>query len=413
MAPLDVSPARWLDTPPSIEDDSLVVITEALLPVFDWLDVPVIRAVEQKLSVVERFLIESALVLGDLSPEDVEEITGLPEEATRRITGHLCETGVLEARDEGYVPDEEAALATLKRESLVELRQDVLTFIVLPRSGDALAFEHKKGRAAPPKIHRLDPAASAPVPDTYRDATQTSVLRGLIDARRVSGLPEDIVEVPKPEDDKPITDTCPVYRYTGRLRLRSGQMKASGHVYGESGEERVSVDLSRASGLIDYWLSQAELLHLAEIFQAACYEIGCSPSDAEVRRSGASQWAFQVNSVGARDIAERGRRLCRPAGLELVSPDRTTKIEVVASFKPAGPDAEALFAVDAAADTLEELPPDSLEPADLSKAISVGRAAYHVEESLEMASAVRERLWARGRQYLVYRLRANEDFDYD
>lgn len=340
-------------------------------------------------------------------------MTGLPQEATRRITGHLCETGVLEARDEGYVPNEEAALATLRRETLVELRQDVLTFIVLPRSGDALAFEHKKGRAAPPKIHRLDPAASAPVPDTYQDATQTTVLRRLIDAGRVNGLPEDIVDVPKPEDDKPVTDTCPVYRYAGRLRLRSGQMKASGHVYGESGEERVSVDLSRASGLIDYWLSQAELLHLSEIFQAACHEIGCSPNDAKVRRSGASQWAFQVNSVGARDIAARGRRLCQPAGLELVSPDRTSKIEVVASFEPAGPEAEIFFAVDAAADMLEELAPDSLEPADLSKAISAGRAACHVEESLEMASAVRERLWARGRQYLVYRLRANEDFAYD
>lgn len=67
MGPPDIPQARWLDTPPSVGDDPLVVITEALLPVFDWLDVPVIRAVEQKLSVVERFLIESALLLGDLS----------------------------------------------------------------------------------------------------------------------------------------------------------------------------------------------------------------------------------------------------------------------------------------------------------------------------------------------------------
>jgi hypothetical protein len=147
MDPPAASPARWLDTPPSIGDDPLVGITEALLPVFDWIDIPVIRAVEQKLPAVERFLIESALLLGDLSPEDVEEVTGLPEEATRRITGHLCETGVLQAREERYVPNQEAALATLRRESLVELRQDALTFIVVTRAiGLRRRSPHRPGR---------------------------------------------------------------------------------------------------------------------------------------------------------------------------------------------------------------------------------------------------------------------------
>ncbi len=110
---------------------------------------PVVRAVEQKLSAVEHFLIEAALGLGDLDVEDIEELTGLPEEATRRMAGHLCEISVLTAGDGRYVANEEAALATLTRESLVELRPDVLTFLVLPRCGEALAFEHKQGPDRP------------------------------------------------------------------------------------------------------------------------------------------------------------------------------------------------------------------------------------------------------------------------
>jgi hypothetical protein len=405
--------ARWLHTPPDVTDEPVVVIAEALLPIFDWTDVPVVRAVEQKLSAVERFLIEAALQLGDLDVEDIEELTGLPEEATRRIAGHLCEISVLTAREGRYVANEEAALATLARESLVELRQDVLTFLALPRSGDTLAFEHKQGRTAPPQVHRLDPLAGAPVPDTYRDATRTAMLRTLIEARQVADLPDDVLEIVETTDEKPITDLCPVYRYAGRLRLRSGQLRATGHLYGERGEDRLRLDLSKADRLIDYWLNQAELLHLAETFQAVCQEIGCSPTDTKAQRAGASHWAFQVNSTAARDIARHGVHLCRKGGLELLSSDRTTKIEVVASFEPADSEAATTFAVDAAADMLEDLPPDSLTPGDLSQAVVTACAAYQVEAGPKTEHEVRMRLWTRGLHYPVYKLRADEDFGYD
>jgi hypothetical protein len=413
MGPGTSAAARWLHTPPDVADEPLVIITEALLPIFDWSYVPVIRAVEQKLSAVERFLIEAALQLGDLDVGDIEELTGLPEEATRRIAGYLCEISVLTAEDGRYVANEEAALATLARESLVELRQDVLTFVVLPRTGDALAFEHKQGRTAPPQISRLDPVASAPVPDTYRDAARTDMLRALIQARQVADLPEDLAEMAEPGDDEPVPEVCPAYRYAGRLRLRAGQVKATGHIYGERGEDRVRLDLSRADRLIDDWLNQAELLYLTETFEAACQEIGCSPTDVKARRAGASHWAFQVSSTGARDLTRRGVRLCRPGGLELLSPDRTTKIEVVVSFEPADADAAITFAVDAAADMLEDLPPDSLIPADLGQAVVTACAAHQTEAGPETEHEVRTRLWTRGHQYLVYKLRADEDFGYD
>ena len=58
MEPGTGAAARWLHTPPDVSGEPLVIITEALLPVFDWIDVPVVRAVEQKLSAVERFLID-------------------------------------------------------------------------------------------------------------------------------------------------------------------------------------------------------------------------------------------------------------------------------------------------------------------------------------------------------------------
>jgi hypothetical protein len=83
------------------------------------------------------------------------------------------------------------------------------------------------------------------------------------------------------------------------------------------------------------------------------------------------------------------------------------------SFEPADSDAAIIFAVDAAADLLEELSPDSLTPADLSQGVATACDAYQVEASVETGHEVETRLWARGHQYLVYRLRADEDFGYD
>jgi hypothetical protein len=404
--------ARWLPTPPDVADEPLVVITEALLPIFNWMDVVVVREVEQQLSAVERFLIETALALGDLDVEDIEELTGLPEEATRRIAGHLCEISVLNAEAGRYTANEDTAWATLAREKIIELREDVLTFLVLPRSGEALAFEHKQGGDGPPQVHRLEPVANAPVPSAYHDATQAAVLRTLLGAAQVGGLPQGVTGMAEPQDDTPVPDVCPAYRYAGRLRMRSGKVTARGHLYGE-GEERVGLDLSLAGRLVDNWLDQAELLHLAGVFRAACAEIGCSADDAKARRAGASHWAFQVSAQGAQDIAGRGVRLCRPGGLELLSADGTVKLEVMVGFEAADSGAATVFAVDAAADMLEGLPPESLAPQDLGQAITTACSAYQVETLPEMGHAVRTRLWARGQHYPVYKLRAEEDFDYE
>jgi hypothetical protein len=60
MGPGTGAAARRLHIPPDVSGEPRVIITEALLPIFAWIDVPVVRAVEQKLSAVEHFLIEAA-----------------------------------------------------------------------------------------------------------------------------------------------------------------------------------------------------------------------------------------------------------------------------------------------------------------------------------------------------------------
>ena len=62
---------------------------------------------------------------------------------------------------------------------------------------------------------------------------------------------------------------------------------------------------------------------------------------------------------------------------------------------------------------LEELAPDSLTPADLSQAVVSACDAYQVEAGPGDRPRGGDAAGARGHQYLVYKLRADEDFGYD
>ena len=405
--------ARWLPTPPDVSDEPLVVVTEALLPIFDWIDVVVVRAVEQKLSAVERFLIETALALGDLDVEDVEELTGLPEEATRRIAGHLCELSVLNAEAGRYTANEDAAWATLAREGTVELRQDVLTFLVLPRSGDALAFEHKQGRGAPPQVHRLDPVASAPVPSAYRDATQVAVLRTLLGAAQVGGLPEGVTGMAEPQDDKP-SPTC---------ARRTGTPGSSACAPAGSRPRGTSTANVARNG----WRSTCPgpgTSSTTGSTRPSCStwrEYSGRPAPRSAARPTTRRHGARAPRVGPSRSAPRGRGIlpggecgcAAPAVWSFSAPTaRPRSRSWSASRQP----------IPARRSSSPSMPPRTCSrtsrrnrctPPDLGQAIATACTAYQVEADPEMDHVVRTRLWTRGHHYPIYKLRADEDFDYE
>jgi len=407
---------EWLDAPTHVGDDTLVVVIEALIPMFLWLAVPVVRAVEHKLSAIERFLIEAALALGEVSARDVAEVTALPDEATHRIAGHLCTTGVLEARPEHYLPIQDAARAALDREVIIEHRSDQLSFLVLPETDDILAFEHRQGRPQPPKLNPPTNVGVAPLPEGMRGLTRGTLLRHRVQARQVAGLPDDIVDIADPPDDPLLDDTCPTYRCRGRLRQRPGRVTARVDVYGDGNDRHEPIPLSGAEGLIYYWLAQADLPATPEVASLAwTATAGDAPtvdqaSPPDLVRTGSTRWTFRLDEAAAHDAVGRGRRLAQPGGVRITDPDGTTKTEVTVDFEPVDQPAAAVFVVEEAVqDLLDIVAPTS---ADVSAAIVKACASHGLPAEAVAEDDVRDRLWQHGHYLLIYRLRDAEDFSY-
>jgi hypothetical protein len=376
-----------------------------------------VRAIEHKLSAIERFLIEAALALGDIGADDVAEVTSLPDDATHRIAGHLCSTGVLEPRADRYLPVQDAAQAALDREAIVEYRQDRLSFLILPETDDILAFEHKQGRPQPPKLDPPHSVGAAPLPAAMRNAPRGTLLRQRVRARRVTGLPDDVVDVPDIPEDPPLGDTCPTYRCQGQLRQRSGRTAARIVVYGDANDRREPLPVGDAQGLTDYWLGQADLLAAPDTARRAWHVVASggsaemsSAAHPDLVRTGATRWTFRLDGTAAHDAAARGRRLARAGGLRVTTPDGTTKTEVTLDFEPVDQAAAAVFAVEHAAEQLLAIASPSL--ADLSAAKAKACTFYGLRADAVDEKAVRDRLWQRGHYLLIYRLRSAEDFSY-
>ena len=67
---------RPIERPPSVQ----AIIRRAWLPLQIWPDVPVVQETKRKLSLIERFAIETTLVLGQCRPKDLFEIISIPQE---------------------------------------------------------------------------------------------------------------------------------------------------------------------------------------------------------------------------------------------------------------------------------------------------------------------------------------------
>jgi hypothetical protein len=105
-----------------------MVIREALIPMVLWPSVAVMRRIEQELTAVERFVIEAALALDPMRPEDVEEVTDIPRDAIIRIAGRMTGLGVLRVGEDGYYGVEVPARAALEERAVPEHRVSHLTW---------------------------------------------------------------------------------------------------------------------------------------------------------------------------------------------------------------------------------------------------------------------------------------------
>lgn len=377
--------------------NATVVVREALLPMLLWPSVPVIREVEQRITVIDRFVVEAALRMAPVTAADIAEVTGVPQDAINRIAGRLAGLGLLVPDGIGYVPAETAA-AALDRSSVPERQVTRLTFLYLPQGDELIAYQDGPHRAEPPMLHRMTPETVFPLPAGTSEQRLARFLRERIVGGQVVGLPDGIVDVDEEQvdEEQTVPPACPAYRCAGtvvaldndvELRLRTTSAK----------RRQIRYKIAGAVGQAAYWSARTEW---TDAIVAGWTATGGTVETSQV---GPTRWSLTVDGPAAAGAVAAGVDLSRPAGLSMQSKDCVTYVDV--SFSPADHAACRAFAMQDALLRITEKVTDDLDEGAVADAAAVARVTYGLTEVDLTEAAVHDQLWIDGHYLHVYALR--------
>lgn len=382
--------------PINSQRDATVVIREALLPMLLCLSVPVVREVEQKLTVIDRFVLEAALLMTPVTAADVAEVTGVPQDVVSRIAGRLVRLRLLVPEEIGYAPAESTAEA-LNRASVL-VRQIVrLTFLYLPQGDDLIAYEDGSRRVDPPQLHRAVPHTTASLPPDVAERSLAAFLRERIAAGRVTGLPAGVVDVAETQLDENhrLPLGCPAFRCSGNVVATDTDVELRLRTAGPQ-RKQINYNITGATGQAAYWSSRAEWTG------AAVEAWTATGGTVESVRTGPTQWSLTLDGPAA-EAAPDGIDLSNPGGLSTRTDDCVTYVDV--SFVPADNAARRVFAMQDALLRITSKVPDELEDDVVAEAAASARARYGLTAADLDDAAVHDQLWIKKHYHHVYALR--------
>jgi hypothetical protein len=416
----------------------VALVSNALLPILGWRDVPVLHEVRQKLTVLERFVLEMALSLGTVSAEDFAEVVSLPRQVLAAGATRLVAAGALHLVDNGYQVEPKIATRALQEQGIRRPLSATADFVLLPRTGDLLAVPPaKKSWLRQLELARVIPARSAPIPVELWNQRRSGYLAARVRAGTATLLDTGVVDVPVPEDDPPLVandgnnkataraQVCAAYQCRAEVvRDDRGRHTIRTVIYGKprrrrnastsnqtNGPVEVPIQLTGAEHLVSEWIALAAGLADPATQRAAWQEI-CPAEGAQsfrgVRRRGPLEWEFPLSEQVALTIARDRRPLDQPVGLTLENDEAA--VQLVCWLVPDDDEARALFARDQAITQLLA----AVDPvAELAAACTNAATRVGVPAGRLVSQGIRDRAWELAYYRLVYALREAEDFPYD
>lgn len=375
--------------------DADVVVREALVPMLLWPSVPVVQEVEQRLTVIDRFIVEATLMMAPVTAADIEEVTGVPQDAVDRIASRLVGLGLLVPDGIGYGPTEIAAAAMVSdRPAVIERQETRVSFLYLPQGDDLIAYRDGPRRVEPPMLHRMVPVSLAPIPPAVSGRGLAPFLMERITEGQVIGLPEGIVDVV--DQGQAVPFSCPVYRCSGTVVSREADVELRLRTSGAKGQQS-NYKIVGADGQAAYWSARTGLV------EAAVAGWASTGGTVETARLGPVEWSVTVDGPAATEAVAAGVDLSGSAGLSMQSDDCITYVDV--SFSPSDHAARRVFAMQDALLRITSMVVDELVEEAVHNATSAARATYGLAEADLTAAAVHDQLWLDGHYLHVYALR--------
>jgi hypothetical protein len=396
---------EWTDHVNGGGEGVVAIVAEALVPIVFWPRVTIVRAIDEELTVVERFLLEAAVQLGKVTNEMIEEITDLPSEVLDALFGGLVSFGLLVKEGGAHVPQTEEVEQTLATGSLRRHSQDTCSIAFLPQTDEAVAYggplNGRRRRSPPaPSLSVATDKGYLPVGARTAGRRPSEILEDLLVRRRIAGLPTDIVKIASDSEEQPLPETCPVYRVDGVIRDGTPRLD----LRTATGDQQTKIDLSGADVLAARWMYLARFMEDPEGLERAAAALGCVARDMVLGPKGAGRLEVRLNERAAA-TASAQHSLALPGGFNVI--DAQSVITVQVELRPGDDAAAALFALDRAAARLRS---DGTEA--VAEILAAAAREFGVPETLLAEDALVGRLWALAQYDLVYALRESEDFAY-
>lgn len=401
---------------PKIPGSATVQVREALVPMELWTAVPVVRRIDEELTIVDRFILEAALDLNPLYARDVEDVTRIPRDAVTRIAGRLTGLGLLRAAEDAYWAETDAVEAALNRRSVPRYALTRLTFLYLPDGDDLIAFGSGPGQAAAPKLNRVAPVSDKALPADLAGIPVTEFVGRRIRAGTVARLPEDIVGMPEAgpssaeetNDEGRIPDTCAVYRCAGHVKRQGEEVTLVLRLSSGKGGRGEKCAIPGADGQARRWESlDVQVPEAAEDWGGYAY----------IGKTSATSWKFILDEDAANSATWQDVPISDPGGLSVTElPSCVVEVEI--AFEPLDSDAARIFALDYAVREVTETAYDSISgsPEVLARAVEAGSARFsdYCPGGMGLtAEDLERRLWAGNHFRHVYAVREAEDFAYE
>jgi hypothetical protein len=422
--------------PPAITPETVAVVSNALLPVLGWRDVPVLHEVREELTVLERFVLEMALSLGTVSAEDFAEVVTLPRQVLAAGATRLIAAGALHLVGNGYQVEPTTATRALQEQRIRRPRLATADFVLLPRTGDLLAVPPaKKSWLRQLELARVAPVRNAPIPPELWNQRRSGYFATRVRTGTATLLDTEIVDVPIPENDPLLVTNngnaaskaqlCAAYDCRAEVTSdKRGQHTVRAVIYGKPRHRRnasgsgqanglveVPIQLTGAQNLVSEWLTLAAGLADQATQRAAWQEI-CPADGAQlfgsVRRRGPMEWEFSLTEGTALALARNRRPLDQPVGLTLENDEAA--VQLVGWLVPDDDEARVLFARDRAISQLLTATDPAAELVTICKSAAT---SLRLSGGRLVPQDIRDRAWELAYYRLAYALREAEDFPYD
>lgn len=411
------------DTLPDKDKNIYLSVHEVHIPILVFYGIMLQYEKKEKLSLMEKFILEAALEIPSIQSIDIETVTSIPSHSIQRILLFFSRIGILQTEDNKmFAPSYNRIQNILKTGEYGMPYSKRSAFIYLPLSDDLIYAYDQQSPTRFADLFRFGTSqCSFPMPSALAEVPIHKFIDDRIKQRHIVNLPDQAVGVnlsEYKEDFKRIKQMAPIHKCKARILKRPDDLfEGIIYVY-DSHEKRTepfTLKLSGSEQVITDWMGIANNICENCNHEMLKSVFGLSSTDAarHIHRDG-TLLSLEVDLKSAR-LLSMDSLLMEKIGLLAYYKEDLITFHFAVNLNPDGLDAMLLFAVDEIVrklllTPLEHITIKILDPLILETIEKKGLTELVIED---MKKTVIERLWNLHHYIVIYKLREHRDFCYE